>query len=85
MSMQLHPHHLRNFQSNKRKIAEGKISLSTFIQTTSSSVAALQFYSSKTSNAKLKKKFILYILIYIIWPTFGNVCSVHENYSTVAL
>ena len=30
------------------------------------SVAALQCYSSKTSNAKLKKKFILYIFIYII-------------------
>ena len=29
------------------------------------SVAALQCYSSKTSNAKLKKKFILYIFIYI--------------------
>ena len=28
------------------------------------SVAALQCYSSKTSNAKLKKKFILYIYIY---------------------
>ena len=52
---------LRYFQSNKRKIAEGKISLSTFIQTTPPSVAALQCYSSKTSNAKLKKKFILYI------------------------
>ena len=62
---------LRSFQSNKCKITEGKNSLSTFIQTTSGktpkrcSVAVLQCYSSKTSNAKLKKKFILYIFIYI--------------------
>ena len=35
-------------------------------QETPQSVAALQCYSSKTSNAKLKKKFILYIFIYII-------------------
>ena len=34
-------------------------------QETPPSVAALQCYSSKTSNAKLKKKFILYIFIYI--------------------
>ena len=57
---------LRYFQSNKRKIAEGKFSRSTFHpnhirEKTPPSVAALQCYSSKTSNAKLKKKFILYI------------------------
>ena len=51
MSMQICIHiTLRYFQSNKCKIAEGKISLSTFIQTTSRektpkrcSVAVLQF------------------------------------------